>query len=150
VDGRHKCFPPNFDNTYPPSCAILPAVFRLVPFVYTRTHPISSSRGHYNTMYLDITNLASFALFACYIPGIIAHPLYDVPRSGSPQDPSLTARTNESWSKEAIINLVGVFAAVSCFVIGLAWSRISRWTRNAGSSEYSNLSQFARTTSLIM
>jgi hypothetical protein len=101
-------------------------------------------------MYSYITNLASFALFACYIPGIIAHPLYDFPRSGSPQDPSLTARTNGSWSKEAIVSLVGVFAAVSCFIIGLAWPKISRWMRNAGNSEYSNLWQFARTTSLIM
>lgn len=101
-------------------------------------------------MSLHITSLASFALLACYIPGIIAQPLYDVPRSGLLQDLLSTARTNKSWSKEAIISLVGVFAAVSCFVIGLAWPRISRWMRNAGSSEYSNLSQFARTTSLIM
>lgn len=86
-------------------------------------------------MFIYAANLASFALFAFCIPSIIAHPLYDVPRAETPQDLSPTARTNAPWSKEAIISLVGVFAAVSCFVIGLAWPRISRWMRNAGSSE---------------
>ena len=81
----------------------------------------------------QFVNLASFVF---YIHSVIAHPVSDA--SGSDRLPvaSASVQDDKSWSKEAIITLVGVFAAVSCFIIGLAWPRMSRWMRNMSGSEY--------------
>ncbi|KAF7675963.1 hypothetical protein GT037_005468 [Alternaria burnsii] len=66
--------------------------------------------------------------------GVIAHSISDDSGSEKLQESSALVQNNRSWSKEAIISLVGVFAAVISFVIGLAWPRISRWMRNISGS----------------
>ncbi|RYN53514.1 hypothetical protein AA0118_g9672 [Alternaria tenuissima] len=60
----------------------------------------------------------------------MAQPVSDDSGSERLQESSVLVQNNKSRSKEAIITLVGVFAAVSCFIIGLAWPRISRCVGN--------------------
>jgi hypothetical protein len=78
----------------------------------------------------------NLVLFVFYIHSVIAHPISDVSGSEKLQESSALVQNNKSWSKEAIISLLGVFAAMSCFVIGLAWPRLSRSIRNISGSEY--------------
>ena len=84
-------------------------------------------------MFSQFANLASFVF---YIQSVIAHPVSDGSGSERLQDSFTSVQNNNSWSKEAIITLVGVLAAVICFVIGLAWPRISSWMRNISGSEW--------------
>ena len=42
------------------------------------------------------------------------------------QSPPASNPLSKSWSKEAILTLVGVIAALLCFAIGLAWPSISK------------------------
>lgn len=115
-----------------PRAAIVISVLNSVSLVYTKLHQIITSREYHHTMCSQFANLASFVF---YIHTVIANPISDGSGSERLQESSALVQNNKSWSKEAIITLVGVFAAVSCFIIGLAWPKISRCLGNISGSE---------------
>jgi hypothetical protein len=43
-----------------------------------------------------------------------------------PASPTETQGRLKGWSKEAIFALLGVFTAIACFLIGLAWPRLRK------------------------
>ncbi|KAF2850908.1 hypothetical protein T440DRAFT_517808 [Plenodomus tracheiphilus IPT5] len=62
-----------------------------------------------------------------------------------PQAVGPATATSNGWSKEAILTLVGVLVAITCFVIGLAWPCIYRGVQNlrTGASASYQLRDFA-------
>jgi hypothetical protein len=52
-----------------------------------------------------------------------------LPATSLAYNPNTEPKSND-WSKEAVLTLVGVLAAVACFIIGLAWPRLRTWLCN--------------------
>jgi hypothetical protein len=81
---------------------------------------------------------SNFLLHTLFIQPIFAFPLAK-PTLAQPQ---VTNDVQDpGWSKEAILALVGVCAAIICFIIGLAWSNIQTSFRNMVGSEYFKLAR---------
>ena len=75
------------------------------------------------TLHNRVLQLIAMALFQLLSLFLLIHRTIALPVD--------TTRDNNSnsntWSKEAILTLLGVCTAIACFIIGLAWRRLRVW-----------------------
>jgi hypothetical protein len=117
-----------------PQIERLSAEAQFIIMDFLKKNILSKNSSHVLSLTM-ISHYAIFTLFAYSTYIAIASPISS---SASPETlPGIPtpSQSTKSWSKEAIITLVGVFAAVSCFIIGLAWPKISRCISNISGSE---------------
>ena len=72
------------------------------------------------------SRITTFALLAVHTKLSLAQPTTRPENLETLQSPPVSNPPSKSWSKEAILTMVGVIAALFCFAIGLAWPSISK------------------------
>ncbi|OAL49857.1 hypothetical protein IQ07DRAFT_39531 [Pyrenochaeta sp. DS3sAY3a] len=52
------------------------------------------------------------------------------PTTTDSKESSLESQPSNGWSRESVLTLIGVCAAVICFMIGLGWPYLQTWLYN--------------------